>query len=37
MSPNLLSLTVVYAGLVVLGAIFTVLERRAPERDVGIA
>lgn len=37
MSPNLLSLTVVYVGLVVLGAIFTVLERRAPERDVGIA
>jgi sterol desaturase/sphingolipid hydroxylase (fatty acid hydroxylase superfamily) len=35
MSPNVLSLTVVYAGLVVLGTIFTLLERRAPERDVG--
>ena len=35
MSPNLLSLTVVYVGLVVLGGLFTLLERRAPERDVG--
>ncbi len=37
MSPNVLSLTVVYVGLVVLGGIFTLLERRAPERDVGTA
>lgn len=34
-SPNVLSLTVVYVGLVVLGAIFTLLERRSPSRDVG--
>jgi sterol desaturase/sphingolipid hydroxylase (fatty acid hydroxylase superfamily) len=37
MSPNLLSLSVVYVGLVVLGAIFTMVERRWPERDVGTA
>ena len=35
MNPNFLSLFAVYVGLVVLGTLFTFLERRAPERPVG--
>ncbi len=35
MNLDLLSLAVIYVGLVVLGGSFTLLERRGPERDVG--